>query len=689
MPGGLHVVHISHLTIRNFRALSEVDCDLSPRMNVIVGPNAIGKTTILQALRLAKGTLAPRSQNESMQVLISLGAASPHFPQRLLLNSIPRDPNVQTEIRSTYILTDSEINILKSSVPEFVRALVGARAGQTFVGPTALLQFLDSTQGIKLQQEAAVEINDAIQRMEIHKRVMLGLNISGTTGQLHQIDQLAGPIISFLEQRLHPTVSYFSYFPADRALPVGETTMQIGSQDSILQMESHNSQPHLKYQRLKNLIVNSVVLKGTTEDDVRVDFEKIFGKLLRGRTIDTINVNEIGLLSVMTKELSTGRLIDIDSLSSGEKNVALTFLIVARSLARGGIALFDEPELHLNPSVSRDLMSFIMDEYAFGRDIQFIMCTHSPEILSSAFREPECKLLHLKSPTDLTPIGKQSSEEYAMALHKLGASVGEALLYEGTIFVEGEGDVSFIEAGFPDLNRKYKIKEMGGRREIEKAIDDLQSLERAGLSVSPVYLIFDKDNVPSKLTNSKTVRFLQWSRYCVENYMIDIDVLAELLKDSTVTKSPIASAGDVYRMCRDLALNQIIAIAARDVYVSYQYLSPSLRREDTSGKTCEDIADALFERMSAARGSVPTIDKPDWTAEFVAATKRREAQLRIIWEDNWKETCDGKKLISDLHRAASLKLSIDSFKDRIVTGMRENRSENWVLTKGLLDGLLE
>ena len=682
-------MHIGHLRIKNFRALADIDCDLSPRMNVIVGPNAVGKTTILQALRLAKGTLAPRSQSEPMQVLISLGVASPHFPQRLLLNSIPRDLNAQTEIRSTYILTDSEINILRTSVPEFVRAVVAARAGQTFVNPTALLQFLASPGGIKAQEETTIEVKDAIQRIDIHKTVTLALDISAPTGQLNQLDQLAGPIISFLEQRLPPTVSYFSYFPADRALPVGETTMQIGAQDAVQQMESHNSQPQLKYQRLKNLIVNSVVLKDSEENDLRVDFEKIFSKLLRGRSIETITVNEIGLLSVMTRDMSTGRLIDIDNLSSGEKNVALTFLIVARSIAKGGIALFDEPELHLNPAVSRDLLPFIMSEYAVGRSIQFIMCTHSPEILSSAFRELDCKLLHLKSPTDLTPIGKQSSEEYSVALHKLGASVGEALLYEGTIFVEGESDISFIESAFPELGRKFKLKEMGGRREIEKAIGDLQALEKAGLSVGPVYLIFDKDNFPSELNSSGMVKFLQWPRYCIENYMIDIDVIAELLRDPSLTKSPITSAGEIHKILRDLALGQIVTMAARNVYNGYSYQNASIRREDMGGETLDKISEALFGRMVAARSSMPAVEKSDWTRQFVETTQRRETELRLTWEVNWKETCDGKRLISDLHKAAALKMSLEAFKDRIVAGMRDAKSENWLLAKGLLEGLLE
>ncbi|PDT64733.1 hypothetical protein CO683_36280 [Bradyrhizobium ottawaense] len=134
----------------------------------------------------------------------------------------------------------------------------------------------------------------------------------------------------------------------------------------------------------------------------------------------------------MTEDIATKRLIELDSLSSGEKNIALPFLIVARSVAEGGIALFDEPELYLNPAVSRELLSFVMTRYSKPRDIQFVMCTHSPEILSGAFADEECTLLHLKSSTDLTKVGKRAIDEYSDALARLGTSVGESLLYEGT-----------------------------------------------------------------------------------------------------------------------------------------------------------------------------------------------------------------------------------------------------------------
>src|SRR5262249_17132249 len=149
---GNSVMHIAHLTVRNFRALADIDCDLTPRINVVVGPNAVGKTTILQAIRLVKGVLAPRTQQEAHQVLISLGAASPHFPQRLFLNGLARDVSRPVEVRCTLVLSANEIAVLKSSLPELVQNIVASRAGFVFTNPAALIQYLQSPVGLQATQ---------------------------------------------------------------------------------------------------------------------------------------------------------------------------------------------------------------------------------------------------------------------------------------------------------------------------------------------------------------------------------------------------------------------------------------------------------------------------------------------------------------------------------------------------------
>jgi predicted ATPase len=681
-------MYINHIVIKNFRALEEINCDFGPRINVIVGPNAVGKTTILQALRLAKALLAPRSPNEATQTLISLGAASPHFTQRIYLQALTRDPAKPIEIRCTYTLTQNEIDTLVEGKSQVVQDIVMSRLGQSFANPVSAIQFLASPGGIEASKKIGDELDPIISELRTDKTILVGLKIEPFSGQIKIIgNPFAGAFIGFLDQRLPPNISIFSYFPADRALPIGESPVQIGAADTQQQLEAHNSQPQLKYTRLKNMIFNTIVMGADQRDSLIAEFEKIFKGILRGRRIGSLGVNELGLLSVMIEEIDTNRKIEIDNLSSGEKNLTLTFLLIAKSIAEGGIVLFDEPELHLNPSVCREVLKFMLEEYSTPRDIQFIMCTHSPEILSGAFSSDGCELYHLKSTKIISKVGKRALDEYSDALAKLGTSVSESLLYEGTILVEGDDDVDFLQIGFGELLKRYKIKDLGGRREIEKTAKKLQELETKGEKVSPIILILDKDDEITDITSSAAVKILQWKRRCIENYLIDLDIITELLKNNEIVKEPISSEGDVSNILRELALSQLNEIAARKAYSEFKYQGPYLQVQDVENKSFQDIASALFNRLLSAKESLKYNEKT-WEIEFIRSCNDKKRELEYVWEDKWKELCDGKQLFDDFQKKGILKISVSLFKRKILQHMKNSTSENWRLVESLLKELM-
>jgi hypothetical protein len=170
--------------------------------------------------------------------------------------------------------------------------------------------------------------------------------------------------------------------------------------------------------------------------------------------------------------------------------------------------------------------------------------------------------------------------------------------------------------------------------------------------------------------------------------MLDSDVIASLLKDPSITRTPRENEGEVRRLMRDLAFEQLNYIAARDVYKSYGYLDASLRSEDLKGPTIEGLANAFYARMSAARSSIPDVTKDGWAPKFIAAVADQKQTLLMSWEAKWPDLCDGKRLISDLHKASAIKMSESSFKARIVRGMREASSENWRLVRDMLNELI-
>ncbi|PST23129.1 hypothetical protein C7U61_00895 [Rhizobium sp. JAB6] len=682
-------MHLKTLQIENFRAIESIDVEFTDRVNVLVGPNAIGKTTILEAIRLPKAILAPRTQNESAQALISMGAASPHNPQQLIAEAIARDPQKEVKIQCGYQLNPIEIAHIKTGKAQLITRLVRSRINDN-LSPANFAAYLSSPVGQKAIDDTSKEIAEGLERIDAMRGVCrLDLHINFGSGRISSPDPTGAAIVGFIDETLSPETTKFSYFPADRALPRGEQPIQLGIQDALQQLESHNSQPQTKYNRLKNTIFSAIVGSEEGRDHIRQNFERIFTGLLKGRELVGAGVNQYGLLTILVKDLESGRVFDIDAMSSGEKGLILTFLLIERTLAEGGVALLDEPELHLNPAVCKDLLSFIVDAYAVRKNLQIILCSHSPEILAGTFGRDECALFHLVSGSLLTRVRKTDSEAVSEALRQLGTSESEGLLYKATIFVEGEDDVEILELGFGSILRQHKLKDLGGRTEVERQIRQLQEAERTGTALTPRYFIFDKDEAPTDLRSSRNVKVLQWDRRCLENYLIDVDVLTSLLKDSDIVKTPIPNEGELSRLLKQLALGHLDDAVAKEVYEGMNYENPGRRPKETSGKSFDETSNVLFSRLERISRQLSGLDEQNWKSEFVRKCQARKAELQPLWDAEWKERCDGKRLFRELQQNITLKIPLRSFKRRIMERMRGvPTTDNWRAIEGLLKQLI-
>jgi AAA domain, putative AbiEii toxin, Type IV TA system len=390
---------------------------------------------------------------------------------------------------------------LDGLIPQIAGSVVRAGMGPAALqGPLALVQFLSSPMGQQALAGATQQVGVALPGIKATSSISLNLRIdpaSGTIRGERQIDQI---FLSVRENQLPAYQALFSYFPADRALPSGEINIQIGGPDIAQQLQSHNAVPQIKFARLKPTIVNNFLLSELARHKLQANFDKIFSSVLKDRSLQEIMVNEFGLVSIKIRENSTGRVFDIDGMSSGEKGLILTFLLISHSVAQDGIIMIDEPELHLNPAVCKILLQFLIDEYLSPNSIQAIICSHSPEILGSAFDSDQCALFHLQSPTVMSPILPEDRREVFDALRRLGVSAGDVLFSAGSIFVEGGDDVEILEAGFSEIVVRYNITQLGGRGSVEREIRTLQEAERKDEVDTMKCFIFDLDNGPDHVT---------------------------------------------------------------------------------------------------------------------------------------------------------------------------------------------
>lgn len=79
-----------------------------------------------------------------------------------------------------------------------------------------------------------------------------------------------------------------------------------------------------------------------------------------------------------------GESIDLDSLSSGEKQLLLLFIHTITVSDETTIFVIDEPEISLNVKWQRSLNDTLL-KFSLGKKIQYIIATHSLELLSSNF----------------------------------------------------------------------------------------------------------------------------------------------------------------------------------------------------------------------------------------------------------------------------------------------------------------
>lgn len=420
---------------------------------------------------------------------------------------------------------------------------------------------------------------------------------------------------------------------------------------------------------------------------IRNDFKLIFDNLIPGKELLGIKLEEAtGKLSVLIKEVQNNSVYDIDFLSSGEKGLLLTLFLLKRTMANGGIVLLDEPELHLNPAVCKNIIPFLKKYICIEKNVQVILTSHSPEILTSTKEDDELLLLHLISDKTITPIYKKDNSEAQEALKCLGIKTADLLFNKGVIYLEGTTDEDFINEIFKGYISGFKIQSLGGRTIIEKEIDILQKSDNNGDLDGFHVFIIDYDNKPSKNIDTKNVKIIQWDRYSFENYLLNLAILYDVVKENN-PKKEIASRAEFSKKVKELAFKQIESIAILENYGLMIPQSISLDKKNIVDNTLENISDFLGEKIKDTQKYFEVFDINRWKNDFKEKISLKNKELNEDWEENWKVKCKGKDLLLDVYKYYELK----NFKLFIRSLIQENKSQNseeWKIIKSKIEPII-
>ena len=418
-------MQINHLTLTNFRGFEQAEFEFQPEMNLIVGINGVGKSTVLDAIRIMfsqilPGFTASRSRPENFTVDdIRLGGGAltaklefkaANIDFKYLVHK-PREQSIVPEIKAReeseeiYNLVEQKVLTPgKKDIPKHLKT-------------------------------------DLIQPLVVYFSIRRSLaNMATPSKQSSAGNQAA----AFADVLTH------------RELRLREFAEWLLVQEALMKEGVKLAEQHLN-------VLNNAVIK----------------------FIDTCTgieaIREPTTTLLLNKE---GMKLDIRLLSDGERGILALILDLARRLSQANpklenplqdgkaIVLIDELDLHLHPRWQRTIVEKLTQTFP---NCQFIATTHSPQIIGEV--EPESILILERGKQPFCPDQSLGMDSNWVLRYLMDASDRDIKTQQ-----ELDGIESMIQdQRFPEANEAIKtLSKLGQFPELVRLQTRIDRIRRLG-----------------------------------------------------------------------------------------------------------------------------------------------------------------------------------------------------------------
>lgn len=340
---------VDRIEIRNYKGFESCDFDFHPNMNVFIGSNASGKTTLLTALLKSLATISGSVVGINNEVM-SLRNDDINYNENYA--SITADISNFDDIGIKF-KTFTNIGAFKNiQTTDFIRqqfhTVINSFNNKIGVSPLTIpiIKFYPANRG-------------SITYSEVHNHNNFKISQLETWANIYQ-----------------DTLSYSKFF----------------------HWFFENETDELRLQRdFKDFSVQSPALK-----DVRRALQLAFDELGYGNySLISKQIKRTGssklLPSLFLKNKKKGKEESLDNKSDGEKAIITLVADIAYNLSIAkdfvsdndflkspGIVMIDEIETHLHPKWQREILPLLSKIFP---NIQFFVATHSPQIVASVSSE--------------------------------------------------------------------------------------------------------------------------------------------------------------------------------------------------------------------------------------------------------------------------------------------------------------
>lgn len=343
---------IERLTLTNFRGVAHRSLIFHPEFNLIVGVNGVGKTSVLEALKV---TLA-----HSLQMF----AKAPRFNVEFQADDLMRGADEMTaELTFSCHGVGPYTYLIKKGAHSNISNPTGGLRNQTTDTPAIRKLWHADRPDATLSSGPAA--------FKSREDQPLGLHFS--VSRSRPSDERSKP-----GRSTNP--GYFGAFITDRGLRIQDLVDWLRNKDQIaLEAPEGNSA------RQKAAVLRAITTMVPELSNWRLED----GHLWVSKQVSRQRINE----SSPSKELhsvSESMSLQIEDLSDGERSLVVMSFDIARRLAQlnpndpepisngRGVVLIDEVDLHLHPQWQRRIITSLTS--AFPK-LQFIATTHSPQVI--------------------------------------------------------------------------------------------------------------------------------------------------------------------------------------------------------------------------------------------------------------------------------------------------------------------
>jgi AAA15 family ATPase/GTPase len=476
-------MRISAIELNNFRCFANVSIELSKGINLIIGANNSGKSTLLKSVAwLQEGAVVSindlRTSENSGSVKISLSDALQFFSE----NSIETIPDGLLEI-SQDISVKADIS-RKSVEIDYEFCPIGSNPIWAKKDREKSIGFRDIYHRSRVLTEDSVGISNIIPRNFIQPY----LSRRKVSSYSEEINSSALNTVTGDFSNLYAKIDYLS-----------------------------NSQTygHKQYIEACVDILGFPVTATYSEQGKKAVY-----------------------LIKSLKSISTPTSISIDSMGEGVPN--LLGLIVDLCLVDGKLFLIEEPENDIHPKALKKLLKLIAEK---SDNNQFIITTHSNIVVKYLGSQSESKLFRVKTgfeeevPTSTIEEVSNSVEARLEVLEELGYEFVDFDMWSGWLILEEASAEKIIREYLipwftPELNGKLKTFSARSLSGVKKKFEAFNNLF-VFLHLQPVYknlawVVIDAGDNEEKIINElkdlytpngwNKENFLQFSEHDFEQY---------------------------------------------------------------------------------------------------------------------------------------------------------------------------